>query len=114
MRWQKSSPPSRRKRSPKKLRPHWDGERHELWFGDILVKRYSRPAKNQWLLLDACEELGWPEHMPDSLPPSPKGPDHSIRLRQAVRSLNHGMVNPVLLFECDHTGQGFTWRVVAA
>jgi hypothetical protein len=103
--------PNPGKRRAKEL-PKWDPDRHELWFRDVLVKRFTRPAKNQWLLLAACQELGWPDHIPDPLPPSPKGPDHSIRLRQAVRSLNHHQVNLILRFECDHTGKGFYWCAV--
>jgi hypothetical protein len=105
----KSLPPPKQQRKEK---PKWDPVRHELWFRGVLVKRFTRPAKNQWLLLATCEELGWPDQVPDPLPRSPIGPDHSIRLRQTVRNLNRHQTNPILRFVCDNTGRGVYWFAV--
>src|SRR5262249_31861554 len=52
-----------------KLVPRWDGERRELWVGNVLVKRFTQPADNQELLLAAFEEEGWPPCLDDPLPP---------------------------------------------
>jgi len=50
----------RKSKTPRARRPRWDGERCELWLGNVLVKRFRRPAPNQEAILAAFEELGWP------------------------------------------------------
>lgn len=95
---------------PKEI-PFWDCRRKELWFCKKLVKRFLRPAKNQWLLLDACQEECWPAHILDPLPPSKKGPDHSIRLRQAIRSLNRGHKIPLIRLNAIIRARAFFGRL---
>src|SRR5262245_14980341 len=50
------------------IKPHWDERARELWYGDVLVKRYRGPAKNADIILAVFQEEGWPPAIDDPLP----------------------------------------------
>lgn len=111
-------PPTEQERLPggdgpafeKRPRPRWDRRSMQLWFGVWLCKSYRRAAPNQWLILDAFEEEGWPPRIDDPIPGC--GPDGDPRQRRAdaVRFLNRRC--EILDFFCDGTGEGICWREV--
>jgi hypothetical protein len=91
--------------------PHWDGLVRELTLGRRLIKRFRRPAPNQECILMAFEGHGWPERIDDPLPR-----DHSIgsavRLRETIKSLNHGQTQGLLRFVLESGGRGIRWKLV--
>jgi len=89
--------------------PRWDGERRELYWGEVVLKRFRARAENQELILAAFEEDGWPGRVDDPLPPT-YARDASSRLRDAIRRLNEGHTRPLLRFSGDGTGTGVCWR----
>jgi hypothetical protein len=77
----------------------WDSETHEFWFGDKLLKRYMRPAARQELILAAFQEMGWPSHIEDPLPPG--------ALRDTIRHLNDSLPDDSpIRFGGDGKGEG--------
>jgi hypothetical protein len=78
-------------------KPRWDSTARQLWLGSCLIKEFPRPSLCQVLILDAFEELGWPESIDDRLPV-----DHDIdpkrRLHDAIKRLNRNQRCPVLSF----------------
>lgn len=92
---------------PADVRPCWECRNGVLTFAGFVVKRFRHPARNQELLLDAFEELGWPERMDDPLPPLVSG----SRLQETVKQLNRYQQTPLLRFGMDGTGQGVCWRI---
>jgi hypothetical protein len=90
------------------MRPRWDGERRQLWYGKQLVKHFRRRAGCQETVLAAFEEEGWPPRIDDPLPRVAEI-DPRDRLHDAVRRLNRGHLVRRLAFRRDGTGQGVTW-----
>jgi hypothetical protein len=85
--------------------PVWDKQRGELWLGNTLVKRLRRlkVATNAILILDAFQELGWPECMDDPLPPNQNlRQSRTKRLQDTIKSLN----NNLKLIRFRGTGRG--------
>jgi hypothetical protein len=92
-------------------RPRWDGLVRELTHSRRLVKRFRRPAPNQECILTAFEGLGWPPRIDDPLPRQ-RGVRSEVRLRETVKSLNHGQVQPLLRFFMEPNGRGLRWQIV--
>jgi hypothetical protein len=94
-------------------RPTWDRERRELRYLGWLVKSFPAPALCQEIVLGAFEEYGWPPRIDDPLPREVNIVPGE-RLREAVKRLNHGQIEPLLAFHRDGTGEGVTWTGVRA
>ena len=90
--------------------PRWDQERHELWFGDIVIKRFRQPAPNQEKILDAFQEENWPRRIDDPLGPR-AGYDPKRRLHDTIVSLNRNQKGSSVRFFGDGTGQGVCWEI---
>jgi hypothetical protein len=90
----------------RRIKPCWNSNRNELWFGETLCKSYRQRAPNQWAILDAFASAKWPQRIDDPLRPTVDGDDIQ-RLRDAVRALND---NPCIHFELDGTSEGILWR----
>jgi hypothetical protein len=88
--------------------PQWDHNRHELRVGPLLVKRYKGRAENQFRILAAFEEEGWPSHIDDPLPPA-REINPKRRLSDTIRCLNRKHDHPVIRFGGDGTGTGVLW-----
>jgi hypothetical protein len=88
------------------LRPRWDGERRELYFGNNLCKEYRVRAPNQISILEAFENDGWPKRIDD---PISSGADNATRQRtsDAVRALN---INDYIRFELAGDREGILWK----
>jgi hypothetical protein len=91
--------------------PVWNPEGRELWFRGKLVKQFHHKAGNQVLILEVFEELGWPPRIDDPLPPK-SDQEPKERLRETMKSLNHGLDVPLLRFHADGTGRGIRWEAV--
>jgi hypothetical protein len=90
--------------------PFWDNDRRELRLGDVVVKRFRQPARNQETILAAFQEDGWPPHIDNPLPGN--GDTDAIdRLHDAVKMLNRH-TNRLLRFFSDGIGQGVLWKLV--
>ncbi len=85
--------------------PCWDQERRELRIGEIVVKRFKWPAKNQEQVLDAFQEEGWPTHIDDPLVPDPQICPKR-RLHDTLKCLNRKQIVDAIKFRGDGTGQG--------
>jgi hypothetical protein len=90
------------------LMPFWDSETRELRVGDQLVKRFTRPAPISEVVLASFQELNWPKHLDDPLPP-----ERSIvpeeRLRDTIRRLNRCQKPQKINFTSDGLGAGIRW-----
>lgn len=98
-----------RKRERSRRVPRWDAVERELWFGDLLLKRFGRPAPNVELILATFEEEGWPERIDDPLPPRANS-DEATRLRNQVHALNKRLKKRLIFFYLDGTGKGICWK----
>jgi hypothetical protein len=86
--------------------PIWDKDRFQLLYKDVLCLQYTRPAPYQHLLLEAFQEMGWPERIDDPLP-SGKRSQTISDLQKKLRESNS-----LIMIERDGTGKGFSWRVL--
>jgi hypothetical protein len=65
------------------LRPVWDREAKQLWYGDVLCREYRRVASEQFQILDMFQQREWPQTIP-----SPFRTEK--QLRDTVRNLDVG------------------------
>ncbi len=89
--------------------PNWDGNMGVLYFAGRIVKRFSRAARNQEIILGAFEEEGWPYRIDDPLPPS-GNVEPKRRLHDTIKWLNRDHEAHVIAFIGDGTGEGVRWR----
>ncbi|HUG70809.1 MAG TPA: hypothetical protein VMM76_23875 [Pirellulaceae bacterium] len=93
------------------LVPRWDGDRHELYLVDFLVKRFRWRAKNQETVLTAFGEERWPpEGVYDPLPPH-ADQDPKQRLRDTIKCLNRNQEHRLIHFRGDGTGERVIWEL---
>jgi len=90
--------------------PRWDCERHELRLGDVLVKVFKLPSRNQETILMAFEEENWPSRIDDPLPPHPDLVPKR-RLHDAIKGLNRNQKTRAIRFMGDGTGEGVRWEL---
>ncbi len=88
------------------LKPRWDGQRGELWFGDRLCKRFGQQAKDEKIILAAFEQAGWPARIDDPFPRD-RDTDPHQRLADTARRLNQQ--NSSLRFEVEDTSLAIVW-----
>lgn len=91
--------------------PRWDAERRELRVGDVLVKKFKVPARNQELVLTAFAEERWPVRIDDPLPPRLEV-DPKRRLVETISRLNRNQKHRVLRFHGDGHGEGISWELL--
>ncbi len=96
---------------PHDLRPSWDADRKELWFGPHVVKRFKSQSPNQETILTVFHEEGWPAKIDDPLPPVANQTSRQ-RLHDAIKNLNRHQLNRVIRFAGDGTGEGVRWERV--
>ncbi len=90
--------------------PYWNRARHEVYVGEILVKRFKWPAQNQETVLDALEEENWPDMgIYDPLSPHAEK-DPKQRLRDTIKCLNRYQEHAFLRFRGDGTGERVIWE----
>jgi hypothetical protein len=87
-------------------KPEWEPALGELRYRGQVVKQFHRSAPNQECILNAFQELGWPERVDDPLPKE-RGAGGLERLRETVKSLNRGQ--HVLHFRVEPDGRGVRW-----
>jgi hypothetical protein len=91
--------------------PCWNNHARELRFGTWLVKKFKVPACNQQLVLSGLQELGWPWHFDDPLPPV-EDLDPRRRLHDTINRLNRHQVHPLIHFRGDGSGRGLHWEPI--
>ena len=90
--------------------PTWDPDLRELRVGEVLIKRFRQPARNQVSVLALFQELLWPRCIHDPLTGNSEV-EPKRRLRDTVFALNRNHVTDnVLVFEADGTGTGVIWK----
>jgi hypothetical protein len=87
---------------PPRSKPRWEKDHRELWYGEILCKKYKRSAPNQEQILDSFQELGWPNRIDDPLPPG--------RLADTIDNMQESLRESPITLERDGTGKGIVWR----
>jgi hypothetical protein len=92
---------------PAGVKPRWDAERGELWYGSVLAKKFKQRAQNQRAILDCFEEQGWPSRIDDPLPGGKGDGEQRQYLADALRLLNRNQAG--LCFGQDGTGEGAIW-----
>jgi hypothetical protein len=90
-------------------KPTWDCDRHELRWGNVLVKQFKLASPNQETVLAVFAEEDWPPRIDDPLPPSPTI-DSKRRLNDTIKSLNRHQRKRLIRFLGDGTGQGVRWE----
>lgn len=103
-----------RRRTPnhrRTMRPTWDADLRELRLGSIVLKRFTRTASAQELLLAALQEEHWKPVIDDPLPVRP-GADAKRRLRETVKSLNKSQNPRRIQFSVTGDGTKVAWQVV--
>jgi hypothetical protein len=93
------------------VKPHWDKELMELWLGEALLHRFHRVPKTIGLILEDFQRLGWPSRIDDPLRPIP-GRKEADRLRGQINAFNARMLNPLIQFRMDGSGEGIRWEEV--
>ena len=90
--------------------PIWDPDLRELRVGELVIKRFRQPARNQTTVLASFQELLWPRRIDDPLTGNSEV-EPKRRLRDTVFALNRNHVTDnVLVFEADGTGTGVIWK----
>jgi len=93
----------------RRLRPVWDAERRELWFGGVLVKKFHNPAPCQEAILIEFQKEGWRSRIDNPLSRLPdKNP--KTRLHNAVNALNRWHLAKMIRFRNDGHGTGVIWE----
>jgi hypothetical protein len=92
--------------------PVWDSMLHELRLGRGVVKRFTRPAAAQELILSAFQEEGWPLAIDDPLP-AQFNQDPKRRLHYTIRNLNRGQRPLCIRFFINGNGETIRWVCVA-
>ena len=97
-------PPASRRQTPR-----WNPATRQLSLGDKLVKQFLVPAANQEIILNAFQELGWPECIDN---PLADGDETTAkrRLHNAITRLNHQQIHPLIRFHGNGNGTGVRWE----
>lgn len=103
------SRPSRDTLSIRPVRPCWNAERRVLKFAGETVKRFKWAARNQEAILAAFQEESWPARIHDPLPPR-MDQDPKRRLCDTIKCLNKNLINGLIRFRGDGTGEGVIWE----
>ncbi|MGD9857411.1 MAG: hypothetical protein AB7U20_20905 [Planctomycetaceae bacterium] len=91
-------------------KPKWDGERHQFFVREQLVKEFKVPSPNQETILTAFEEENWPVRIDDPLSPTALA-DGKRRLHDTIKSLNRNQKRSLIRFMGDGTGEGVLWEL---
>ena len=91
-------------------RPAWRSADGELWYGGVLVKRYTREAENQRRVLDEFERRKWVRGVDNPLPREP-GVEPKVELRRTVEGLNERQVVPLIRFHAEG-GKRVRWEAM--
>lgn len=93
------------------IKPKWDGERHQFFVQDHLVKEFKVPSPNQETILTAFQEEDWPVRIDDPLAPSLHA-DCKRRLHDTIKGLNRNQKRNLIRFLGDGTGEGILWELI--
>jgi hypothetical protein len=90
--------------------PRWNKDTWELWLRRSVIKRFGRPAKNQFLILAAFDESGWPPRIDDPLPRRNRA-KAGKQLRNAIGRLNGNRKEALIWFHVE--SRGIRWELLA-
>ncbi len=93
--------------------PAWDGQRHRLSLGGVVIKEFKVQSPNQETVLAAFEEEGWPPRIDDPLPLHAEI-DPKRRLHDTIKSLNRNQKNRLIRFMGDGSGEAIRWEPIAS
>ncbi len=82
--------------------PQWDAKKHEFLIDGVVVHAYKRKAKNQFLVLEAFELVGWETVIDTPI-------DDSKQRTQTLKELNK-LAPDEIIFRGDGTGEGIKWE----
>jgi hypothetical protein len=103
--------PSPRGRAAERELPVWDTVRGELHFAGRLVRRFRNTASQQRAVLDAFQQEGWPERLPDPLArPAGLCVNRKQRLHDVIKNLNRRHGARRLRFYGTDCGRAVGWR----
>lgn len=88
--------------------PLWNAKERELRFRGKALKQWHRSAPRSECLLAAFEAEGWPESIPNPLPPPVNG-RRKTQLNSALRNLNRDL--PLIHFCSEQYGTRVSWRL---
>jgi hypothetical protein len=97
---------------PAPLVPVWDSARRELRLGELVLKRFRQPAKNQEIILAVFQEEGWPPRIDNPISGA-LDENAAERLHNTIKRLNQQMERAIR-FCADGTAEGVMWRMDGA
>ena len=92
--------------------PIWDADAREFRLGEIVVKRFKWPARNQEQVLRAFQQNNWPHKILNPLPNNVVV-CRKAQLHDTIKCLNRNQVNTAIKFRGDGTGNGVFWEIVS-
>jgi hypothetical protein len=100
------------------VKPRWDPERRQLWFGERLLKSFDRqPATNQIHLIEAFDRAHWKQRVDNpfqcEVALGRRAPEQE-KLKQTCKFLNAGLPPGTIRFGGDGSGCGVRWFLAGA
>jgi len=92
--------------------PKWDRKTGKLFYDGVSILEISHQGCNQWRLIEAFDQAGWPEHLDDPLSEPEQRWHSSERLNQTVKDLNRKLKGKRLHFRVDADRLSVRWEVV--
>ena len=89
--------------------PQWDKLHRVLWWGNVPLIRFRRPAPDLEAILTVFQRAGWGELMIEPLP-AKNGGNRKRRLHDAIKRLNRAQHPHYVMFRGDGTGLGVRWE----
>ena len=96
---------------PDTNKPNWNKQDKTLYYEGNVVKRFSRIAVNQFLVLDGFEELGWPMEL-DSPLTGGGNRDPVTMTQDTAKNLNDRRESESIKFSTNGRGTGFSWSAL--
>lgn len=89
------------------IKPQWDSELRQLTMNGEIIRQLGHRATQAEKIVQAFEEDGWPHRIESPFPASEAG---STTRREAIRSLNHGLLQ--IRFVSDGSREGIVWELL--
>jgi hypothetical protein len=85
-------------------KPCWERVTRQLFWEDMVIRKYSRKAHAQFCVLDALQAKDWPA---DGVP-APKG----MSIKDAIEALNDGLLTTPLRISAVENYTRITWTIL--
>jgi hypothetical protein len=104
----------RRQAGTSRVRPFWNPNTGELWYADHLIKKFTKPAPNQRLLLDWFRRFRFQNPVPNPWLGNAYITSATETLKYTVDGLNEDHFTPNLLrFGWEVDGRKAYWQAIA-